>query len=87
MSFHVTFEESPRFSATFGENERHQATFSEHIEVPVADYYDGEYTITPSSEAQTIPVIGKTMRRNLTINPIPSNYGLITWNGPGIRVS
>ena len=29
----------------------------------------------------------KRMTGNVTINPIPSNYGLITWNGAFITVS
>lgn len=29
----------------------------------------------------------KTTQQNIVINPIPSNYGLITWNGSVITVS
>lgn len=87
MSFHVTFSEAPRFTASFSATEAMRAEFSNYIEVPVADYYEGEYTITPTAAAQTIPVIGKTMRRNLIVDPIPSNYGLITWNGSALTVS
>lgn len=87
MSFHVTFTEAPRFSASFSATEAMKAEFSNIIEVPVADYYEGDYTITPTAAAQTIPVIGKTMRQNLKVDPIPSNYGLITWNGSTLTVS
>lgn len=49
--------------------------------------YDGPYDFTPSSELQTIETTGFRMTDNVTINPIPNNYGLITWNGSIITVS
>ena len=49
--------------------------------------YEGEYTITPSAEAQTLPSTDTVMHRDIVINPIPSNYGLITWNGSTLTVS
>lgn len=49
--------------------------------------YTGEYTVTPSAETQTLETNGLRMTDNITINPIPSNYGLITWNGSTITVS
>ena len=49
--------------------------------------YKGEYTIEPSEEEQTISIAGKTATQDITISPIPSNYGLITYNGSSIIVS
>ena len=49
--------------------------------------FTGDYTITPSSETQVLNTQYKLMNDNVTINPIPSNYGLITWNGSVITVS
>lgn len=51
------------------------------------DPYTGSYTITPSSEAQVLQTNNMRMTDNVTIEPIPSNYGLITWNGSTITVS
>ena len=87
MSFRVSFSTDNNFTATFNPQPAMSATFGEHIEVPVVDYYNGEYSITPGPEQQTIPIVGKTARRNITVDPIPSNYGLITWNGSTITVS
>lgn len=56
-------------------------------EVVLPETYTGEYTLTPTEETQTIPTNGMYMDDNITINPIPSNYGLITWNGSVITVS
>lgn len=49
--------------------------------------YEGEYVVTPSNTAQTLETAGKLVARNITINPIPSNYGLIAWNGSVLTVS
>ena len=51
------------------------------------DPYTGEYTVTPSSEEQVLRTKNLRMTDDITINPIPSNYGLITWNGSVITVS
>ena len=51
------------------------------------DPYTGAYTVTPSADAQTLQTNGLRMTDNITIEPIPSNYGLITWNGSTITVS
>lgn len=59
------------------------------ISIPefVGEYYDGEYTVTPSSETQILQTQGLLMQHKVTINPIPSNYGRITWNGSVLTVS
>lgn len=49
--------------------------------------YDGAYTFTPSQEAQTVSINHLLAVQDITIEPIPSNYGLITWNGSTITVS
>lgn len=51
------------------------------------EYYDGPIEITPSPEAQVLSTTGKTVTEDITVNPIPSNYGLITWDGTRITVS
>lgn len=49
--------------------------------------YTGDYTVTPTGETQTLSTAGLMMTENVTVNPIPSNYGLITWNGSTLTVS
>lgn len=56
----------------------------QEVVVPV---YDGAYELTPTAEMQTIPVHGYRFEQDLIIDPIPSNYGLITWNGSQLTVS
>ena len=49
--------------------------------------YTGPYEFTPTQSTQTIAIDGMRADRDVTINPIPSNYGLITWNGSVLTVS
>ena len=49
--------------------------------------YEGSYTITPSDHEQEIEIKGLVAKNNITIEPIPSNYGRITWDGSIITVS
>lgn len=49
--------------------------------------YQGAHEVTPSDESQTLMTADKVVRENIVINPIPSNYGKITWDGRVITVS
>ena len=49
--------------------------------------YEGPIEFTPTSEEQVIETAGKSVAENIIIHPIPSNYGLITYNGAFITVS
>lgn len=49
--------------------------------------YDGPYEVTPTSETQILQTENKKLEQDIVVNPIPSNYGLITWNGSVITVS
>lgn len=61
------------------------------VETPVVastvPEYDGEYDITPGSAAQVFQTNGKKITHDFIVEPIPSNYGLITWDGSTITVS
>ncbi len=49
--------------------------------------YSGQTEITPSEETQTLQTANMAVLQNIVINPIPSNYGKITWNGSTLTVS
>ena len=51
------------------------------------EHYSGEHVVTPSDELQTLSTEGYALDSNIIINPIPSNYGKITWNGSTLTVS
>lgn len=66
------------------------ATMQADLTVPPSGQtnpFQGDYEYTPSGETQTIEIEGLRATRNIIINPIPNNYGLITWNGSTLTVS
>lgn len=48
--------------------------------------YDGAYEYTPTEEVQTISIAGHKATENIIINPIPSNYGKVTWTGTALTI-
>ena len=50
-------------------------------------FYAGTTEITPSLETQVLDTAETIVLSNIVVNPIPSNYGLITWNGSVLTVS
>ena len=49
--------------------------------------YDGPMEVTPTQETQTLSTTMKSVLGDIVVNPIPNNYGLITWNGSTLTVS
>lgn len=49
--------------------------------------YEGPYEATPTQEAQVFETEGLLMTERFAVNPIPRNYGLITYNGFYMTVS
>ena len=77
-------------SATLKVGEPTSATFaaSQYVPyVPVLERWEGPYEVTPQATAQVLATSGLQMASDLTIGPIPSNYGLVTWDGSTLTVS
>ena len=49
--------------------------------------YEGPRVITPTGYEQVLQTKDTRLTSNIKVNPIPTNYGLITWNGSVITVS
>ena len=49
--------------------------------------YTGETEFTPTQSVQVAFTGGKVVLDNITINPIPSNYGLVTYHANIITIS
>ena len=65
-------------------------TLTAHMIAPdrvLPPYYEGDYVITPGAESVVMETKDLLMAQNVTINPVPSNYGLITWDGATLTVS
>lgn len=70
-----------------GGGERHatiSVTGSGAVPVP---QYSGPYEFTPTQETQRARVARKMATEDIIINPIPQNYGLVTYNGSIITIS
>lgn len=50
-------------------------------------YYTGITTATPNADTQVFATGGTIMTKDFIVNPIPSNYGLVTWNGSTLTIS
>ena len=75
-----------RLDATLSGVQSLTATLSLPQAVAV-DEYSGPYEFTPGDTPQVVEIANKKAADNITINPIPQNYGLITWNGATLTVS
>lgn len=82
------------YFADLQENQYTADIQSDHYDVDVGEtiqIVDGRFqdlTVTPTNELQIIePDVGYTAFSRAIINPIPQNYGLITWNGSTLTVS
>lgn len=49
--------------------------------------YEGTYHVTPAPETQILETRNRVLLERITIDPIPQNYGRITYNGSFITVS
>ncbi len=64
------------------------ARFTAHEGIPIyPNPYSGTIDITPTEEKQTLPTAGYMLQADIVVEPIPSNYGLITWDGTTLTVS
>lgn len=50
------------------------------------EHYHGPYEFTPTNRQQVIPIGGQVADLNIVINPIPSNYGKVSWNGSFLKI-
>lgn len=75
------------FSPKFSGSEPFHPKMHEVVNQGITAVYTGSHEFTPSSSTQTIPIANKASLADIVINPIPSNYGLITYDGSVITVS
>ena len=50
-------------------------------------HYHGQTEFVPTQAYQTVHTAGLVVDTDIVIDPIPSNYGKITWNGIALTVS
>lgn len=84
LEFTLQSDGSLEFNLSEGENVSFELSTPTGVNV---EAYNGSYEVNASSEAQTLSTRNKLLTADMIINPIPSNYGLITWNGSTLTVS
>lgn len=87
VTFHATFTTDTSFPVSFGGDSSFGVSMGSVIQVPVGQHYEGAYEVTPNLTTQILPTEGLAMWHDVVVNPIPSNYGLITWDGAKLTVS
>lgn len=88
MRINLTFAESvSEFNLGFAEEASFCIGFESGMAPMPCTPFEGPYEVTPTRETQIVPAAGKLMLEPLVVNPIPQNYGLITYSGFEITVS
>lgn len=61
----------------------------EQLRVEIIDRppYTGAYEVTPGAAAVVLPTSGLRMTGDIIVDPIPGNYGLVSWDGSVLTVS
>ena len=80
-------ERDETYLVDVSEDENIVISMDSSIQIINTETYQGDYVITPQTEMVTLETEGLAMSQNIIINPIPSNYGLITWDGSVLTVS
>ena len=84
MIFTTKFEElDSDFSSKFKELDSDFSTsFDENIVIEESrrKFFEGDYEITPTREVQVLNVAEMVMTEDLVVQPIPKEYGKVTYN-------
>ena len=83
MIVEVIFEEiDEELEVEFSEDDMEMDADFENLQIVniAGDPYKGAYAVAPKTEQQILPTKGKTMAEDVTIHPIPKEYGLITYD-------
>ncbi len=57
------------------------------VNTVAGEHYEGATHFTPTAEAQTVHTAGMIVDEDIVLEPIPQNYGRITWDGASLTVS
>lgn len=86
-NYTLTVDEETDLTLSVDNADSVELSVAESVEMFTVDDYMGEYEYTPTAETQTVSIEGLRASQDIVINPIPSNYGLITWDGSTLTVS
>lgn len=83
VALHVGAE--PTLHVGVGEIRRVACSVGGEVFSPVT--YRGAYSVTPTQAAQVLATAGTALTQDVTVEAIPSNYGLVSWDGSVLTVS
>ena len=86
-TFNVKLLDDTSFHASLSTDESIGADFADAVRIYDLEVYTGDYEITPSEDAQVLDITNKMFLENITIKPIPQNYGRISYNGYSLTVT
>ena len=85
--FHATFHSSDAaFAVSFMSDCIFKIGFGNTVVVPVADYYDGEYEVTPRLYQQELATHGLAMSDDVTVKQIPVVYTSNLYDGKTVMI-
>ena len=87
MRINLTVTEDPGYALTLATEDGIAIGANEYIPESTFPAYTGAVTVTPGAEAQVLSTRNTVLLSDITVEAIPSNYGLITWNGSVLTVS
>lgn len=87
LNFNITLDTGISLNGDMETVSMLDGQYGSFLKVFEMDTYTGETTVTPTQETQILHTANKAVLEDIVIEPIPENYGLITWNGSFIMVS
>ena len=86
-----------RFNTQFKDDDNFRLAFKDDLEADLSsslavsifiptDPYPGPYEVTPSETTQVLHTASLSMASDVIIDPIPTNYGRLSWNGSTLTV-
>lgn len=81
--FIVDFDTEASYTCTFTES----ANMVVDLGPSISKEYHGPTEVVPGPEYQSLHTTNRILTGEIVIDPIPANYGLITYNGNIITVS
>lgn len=84
MDFIMQLNDAQRMDVQFSEDDSFSLDFGGAV---IYNEYGGPYEVTPTNQAQVLYTAQNIVDRDIIINPIPSNYGLVSYDGAIITVS
>lgn len=82
-TFDVRFEDDSGFLCSLNTDDEFTVDFGDSV----SKQYQGPTTVIPSDSVQVLATANRILTENITIDPIPDNYGLIGWDGSVLTVS